>query len=145
MSGTNTPTVAPPPFIVYSTFLLSTGRITGTLSCSPGQATAASSTVGELAGVFDPGTYYVDTTQSVPVATLRPAMGVTVDKTAIAANGQDFATFSGVPSAATVSVDGAAPVPFQAPTTFSASDAGTYTVTISDFPALDATFQIVAS
>jgi hypothetical protein len=60
-------------------------------------------------------------------------------------NGTACSTFSGVPSGATLAIDGGAPQACPTPMQFAATDAGTYTLDFSCFPYLDQTFSVVAS
>ena len=131
-----------PHISVFTTYLLSNGKITGNLSCSAGMATTVTDTTGEIEGLFDLNLYYVLNN----TATIRPSMAIIVNKTTIAANGSDTANFSNIPQNASVSVDSGTLTSLGTATTeaFAATDVGTYTVDFSCFPYLNQSFQITA-
>lgn len=95
-----------------------------------------------IKGFYDPGAYYVDPKTLTP--TQRPLMGITLDKSAIAI-GTDTATFSGVPSGVSVSLDtGTAQEVLDGSVSFTAENPGTYQFDFSLFPYIPASFQVTA-
>jgi hypothetical protein len=90
--------------------------------------------------------YYVDLSGAAPAMAARPIMSISLDKTSVVANGTDEATFTGVPVGATVRIDGGETFPMLNETLlFSSDTVGTYKVTFSSWPHVDASFTIEAT
>jgi hypothetical protein len=134
----------------YTQYQVSNGQITGSLMYSgePGSANAnVPGDIASVAGAYNGNTTYIATTSGgTPTPTARPAMGITLDKTTIIANGTDTATFSGVPSGASVVIDGGAAETITDGTLeLSTATAGTYTFAFTNFPMLPMNFEIIAT
>lgn len=109
-------------------------------------------THGLLEVFSDPARHYVATLGGQPVREDRPALRVSVDKTAIAADGLDAATLTGLPNPCEVVVDADDP---DADTVaaevagggfeFAAEVPGTYAIEVRRFPFLPFRQEIVAT
>lgn len=89
-------------FIVFN----DQGEILRTGSC-PGSMFAIQSEAGEniTEGSADDVIQYIDTSLGIPSIANKPALGASIDKTEIVANGTDLATITGLPDNTTVTVD----------------------------------------
>jgi hypothetical protein len=100
----------------------------------------------------DPDKNYVATLSGEPTVVDRPPLGVGLDKTAIAADGEDYATLTGLPDPCTIIIDD--PDPTVETTThtvagggfeFEAATPGVYTIEIRRFPFLPLKVEITAT
>lgn len=97
--------------VFYAEFDPDTGRIERVISVPPPGIDARPGLLflGQLSKATD-GKNYVVNPQNNPALAARATLGATWNKTAIAADGNDFATLSGLPVPCVVHVDGV-PVP----------------------------------
>ena len=98
------------------------------------------STVGVLEGDYDPETQYIIS----GVATTRPTMSLTQDKTEISANATEIATISGVPSGAKIRCGDSIETADGSDVEFTTDTVAEHTLTFSLFPYLDAEVVINA-
>jgi hypothetical protein len=136
----------------YVGYDLSTGEIVMYGTCYQGELAPLDQISGvllmEINGI-DNETQYINTLTEEPIA--RPVMGTSINKTSIVANGVDQVTISSIPVGTEVLVVG----PLLGERTsmnvndgsfeFTTEEAGTYTITLRNFPSQKEEYTIGAS
>lgn len=89
----------------------------------------------------DPTVSYV----SGGVLTVRPAFGGTFDTTAIAADGADAATITGLPNPTRVLINGVPETVTDGEIVFTTEEPGAYLIAIDPFPSAPISVEITAS
>lgn len=136
--------------------IYTSGLISGGADMIPVQIDANLSIYGSDCSALkvsgDPNTQYVQVLSETPTVVARPNLQVSVDKTSIIADGDDYLTLSGLPDPCEIIID--APDPTVETTItevlgggfeFEATTPGLYTIEIRRFPFLPFKIEITAT
>ncbi|HWK45137.1 MAG TPA: hypothetical protein VNT30_10465 [Stellaceae bacterium] len=129
---------------LYAVYDPATGRIVQMGLCPPEMVSLQARAGLDVITVPD-GTVFNDVTHYVVAGAVTPRPSLTLDKTAIAANGTDTAILSGLPNPCTVFVDGTSQTVTDGVLELSATMAESWTLAVDRFPYLPFKATVVAS
>jgi len=118
---------------LYAIYDPATGRIIRFGGC-PASMVAIQAGPGETVLEVPETTVFNDITHYIVAGVVTPRPSLTLDKTAIAANGLDTATLSGLPNPCTIFVDGTSQTVTDGVLELSATIAETWTIEVNQFP-----------